>query len=236
MKRNQFLNQLEEQIQLQKNMWLNQHGELVIHTYSKETISDERAQQKNIELVLKSIGIQENIILGSKHTSPDWLLMEDEDSDCWIYTTIINPNQIYDCLQRTNSKSLTLYRLEHEKNADGIFGIANLNGIGNQISPYEDPQISKIFKSPIQSNKYHLNWKFACLSKEELMEWIGDYSIEKLEKSNIIIAEIKIPEEQVIIGHKQCIFNSNHVLSTNYFPLVKKLDNNFKKTKTPKML
>lgn len=240
MDRNTFISKIESKIKTTKNAWISEKGYVSIHVYSPEELNLEEGSSawiKKLEQATETSWI--NTPSSLLKLIPDYLLMEDEEYEGWIYTLEFNPHEIYDSL-KTPSESQTLWRLADTEDTTGVFGLLHLPGLGNTISPYEDSEIGKIFKSNPASDGYSKNWCFACQNKEDLLAWIGEYDLEKLHEKGVKLWKLELPKNQIIHGERQSIYLANSVLFKTSISLLKIHDKptqtTLNKTNTNKML
>lgn len=226
MKRNDFINVFN-------SFYLNKYNMLE----TSIDIVDEKTKDEIIDIIVKNIPFsltrdQRQFFL----IKEDWDYMTDDpETDDWRYNITFDINKLYDSMQFDKGDIQNIYRLCN-KEGTGIYnmgiGFKYLNS--NQGSPFEDENFRFIFPNISYKSEYQKQWKFACENEEQLKLWLDkDENIKNLSDNGVFLAVITIPENFIIKGKEQVIFNENFVEKIEYKAL-NTLVKNDKKIYKPK--
>lgn len=224
MKRNDF-------IEYFKAFNLNKHNMLE----TSIDIVDEKNKDEIIDMIVKSIPFsltkEQREVFSIKE---DWSYMTDDpETDDWRYNITFDVNKLYDSMQFEKGEVKEIYRLCN-KEGKGIYdmgiGFKYLNS--NQGSPFEDENFRFIFPDISYKSEYQKQWKFACENEEQLRLWLDkDENIKNLSDKGVLLAVVAVPENFIIKGKEQVIFNENFVEKIEYKALNTLLKNDNKQYK-----
>lgn len=139
----------------------------------------------------------------------------------------VNLNEIYDHIINEHNilgQNKKLYRIESQDN----LGIYNAGGFyllseksnNKRKDPAYDDNLNHIFDSinDYSASGYKTKWNFAFENIEDLKEWISDketYINLRDDNRHFHIKEIYVPENMIIVGNKQVIFQSEKIRTIN---------------------
>lgn len=209
MKRNEF-------ISFFNSFYLNKYNMLE----TSIDIVDEKNKDEVIDIIAENIPFsftkeQREVFC----VNEDWNYMTDDpETDDWRYNITFDVNKLYDSMQFDKGDIQNIYRLCN-KEGKGIYnmgiGFKYLNS--NQGSPFEDEKFRFIFPDISYKSEYQKQWKFACENEEQLRLWLDkDENIKNLSDNGVFLAVITIPENFIIKGKEQVIFNENFVEKIEY--------------------
>ena len=155
------------------------------------------------------------------HKEYDYYFEEDNpDSDICRFNMGIGLHYLYDQMALKLNKDIKLvdiYRLETIDGKAGLYssGVAkDLFDEHRQPSPLDDTALKEVFNTTRQNELYKRNWSFAFNSIQQAKDWMETDDLHSLiEKTNLCVKKITVPECFVISGHKQTIFQKEYMVS-----------------------
>lgn len=163
--------------------------------------------------------IMKDIVIKSEFDS---YYEEDEDNtgEFCRFNCKVNIDQLYDLYiihSNFNLHTKQIYRIESREN-DGLYsGVFAKLDVDEHLhpAPFKDPAFKRIFSEPgrVQDEPYQDNWYFAFSNLQDLKSWtINDDNIKQLHDHGYIIKKITLPENFMIEGNKQTIFQKKYVV------------------------
>lgn len=212
MNRKKFLNSFSD-------FYINKYGILEQNIDSSENNPD---KEKILNDFIKTLPLENKDDLYTKfNIKEDWDYMTDDpENDDWRFIVKCNLNELYDFIQVEDSHSRTIYRICDLENKGVYFKGCGTFLNSNQGSPYEDKNFKYIFPDIIYKSDYQSKWLFACKDYDQLKIWLNNEdNIKKLSERGMLLAKITIPENFLIEGKEQVIFNKDHVKKITYHNL-----------------
>lgn len=134
---------------------------------------------------------------------------------------LINVQDLYDkIIINTTVPTLKIYRLETLA-GEGFYSTKVFKGYGNtdlHPPPMYDPKFYNLFADNYPYKLYAWNWYFGWASIEDANTWINGTNGETYDayeslSGRTYFKEITVPEAFVIKGHKQVIFQAQHIVN-----------------------
>lgn len=155
------------------------------------------------------------------HKDYDSYFEEDNpDSDICRFNMGINLHYLYDNLALKINKDIKLvdiYRIETVDGKTGLYGSGiakDLFDEHRQPSPLDDSQLKEVFNNSLKNENYKRNWSFAFDTIDDVKAWMETDDLHSLlEKTNLCLKKITVPECYVISGDKQTIFQKQYMVT-----------------------
>ena len=145
---------------------------------------------------------------------------DNPESDICRFNMSINLHYLYDQIALKLHKEVSLvdiYRIETIDGKTGLYGNAiakDLFDEHKQPSPLDDEKLKDVFNPTLKNEKYKRNWSFAFDSIDSVKDWMETEDLNTLlEKTNLCLKKITVPECYVIAGEKQTIFQKKYMVS-----------------------
>jgi hypothetical protein len=72
----------------------------------------------------------------------------------------------------------------------------------------QHPNVQMSFTQRVKDNWYaYMNYRFGFTSKRQMLRWFEPHELERLCECGARVMIYEVPDEHVIKGRKQCIFN-----------------------------
>ena len=154
------------------------------------------------------------------HKEHDAYFEEDNpDSHICKFNMGINLHYLYDQMALKLNKEIKLvdiYRIETVDGKTGLYGSGvakDLFDEHRQPSPMDDNALKDVFDTRLKNEKYKRNWSFAFDTVQHAKDWMETDDLHSLiEKTNLCVKKITVPECFVISGTKQTIFQKEYMV------------------------
>ena len=144
---------------------------------------------------------------------------DNPESDICRFNMGINLHYLYDQIALNLNKNITLvdiYRIETIDGKIGLYGSAiakDLFDEHKQPSPLDDNKLKDVFNNTLKNENYKRNWSFAFDTIDNVKQWMETEDLHALlEKTNLCLKKITVPECYVIAGEKQTIFQKQYIV------------------------